>query len=1083
MNLALALALATLIGTHFASRTPNQEDLLASFRDAQGFYAEGAYDQAIDQYESVLRVQSRLLEVEKIAVLVGEDTFPVREASAYQIGNAHSKLYSDFTRFAKDSPNPARKAELQAEADSSFLRGVAAFRQVIDTAANQALKVQAFSRLVNLYFEADRFQNVVETAEEMIAVYPGDPRAVGGYYNRGWAYFEMKMYSPAIEAFEQLLASFPTGYQADRSLFQIGESYQEQGEYLKAIENYLRLAERQNIEGLSEEQLKQMRREKMAGLVDETALELAAKAEIQVGNCYTKLGDFSAGLAAYRRVITLFGTERQLVEEAYLRMADLYQEQGDLEQSLRTYREAIEQSNDRILRGRIQYALAERLFSQGVYGRAVQEYRIYLNGYGDIVASTGFAPGRVRYRIGSAFQQLAQQKLEAQDKGGANQLLEQAIAQYDTLVADAAASYYLDALFNRSLAFQSLGTPDALGRALEGYETVLADERDRGYMQRALIQLGELHFGRGEYARAAQRAQRLLDEFPNSEYLNEAQMRLALSRQSLGDTDGAVAAFLAIPEDSPHFARARLGGGHTLVTQRRFSEAIEVLGAGLARADDKGLRASFNYLIGQSHSSQGTYRKAVFHFSAALDLGVDGNLEEALHFSRGNAAFLAENYDLAVDDFGWVVENVRDADKVRSAKNALSLAYLKQDRGGEAIEVLDDMVARAQSPEEQAEILSRMMELQYERDAYGETVLIARQLLELDFDDSAKPGQPVLLKERAYFVLGDSFLRSGRTDKAAEVFNEALQQYPESAFATDMRLTLGIFYFDGDDLNQAKETFTELLQGGGLESNQEMVVRFYLANAHYSLREFADAQVAFQALIQDYPQARELSDILFGAAESLYQSGKYEEAIGYYERIIAEFPRDTAADNAQYNMGWCLIELKREEEAMEAMRLLLKHYPDSEFAASSQFTLGDYAYNRKAYQEALDAYLAVQTRYPESTVVEQVPRLIAELEEAIAYDFYERGLALMDRAEETKDDQYFVQAIEVFEEVKERYPMTESALGALSNIGVCLEGQGKWQDAVEVYDEVIGLYEAKRATKEAFQFAKSHRDWIVSTRL
>ena len=81
--------------------------------------------------------------------------------------------------------------------------------------------------------------------------------------------------------------------------------------------------------------------------------------------------------------------------------------------------------------------------------------------------------------------------------------------------------------------------------------------------------------------------------------------------------------------------------------------------------------------------------------------------------------------------------------------------------------MLDDMVARAQSPEEQAEILSRMMELQYERDAYKETIRIARQLLELEFDDSAKPGQPVLLKERAYFVLGDSFLRSGRTDKAA----------------------------------------------------------------------------------------------------------------------------------------------------------------------------------------------------------------------------------------------------------------------------------------------------------------------------
>ena len=165
------------------------------------------------------------------------------------------------------------------------------------------------------------------------------------------------------------------------------------------------------------------------------------------------------------------------------------------------------------------------------------------------------------------------------------------------------------------------------------------------------------------------------------------------------------------------------------------------------------------------------------------------------------------------------------------------------------------------------------------------------------------------------------------------------------------------------------------------------------------------------------------------------------------------------------------------------MAELLRRYPESEFAASAQFTLGDYAYNRQAYQEAIDAYNKVRERYADAPVAEQVPRLIAELEESVAYEFYERGLALMDSADVTKEQRYFEEAIEVFEKVMERYPETESALGSLSNLGVCLEGLNKWKDAVEVYDQVIGLYEDKRASREVFQFAKSHRDWIVSTRL
>ena len=42
MNLVLVLALVTILGTQFAARTPNRDDLVASFRDAQAFYAEGA---------------------------------------------------------------------------------------------------------------------------------------------------------------------------------------------------------------------------------------------------------------------------------------------------------------------------------------------------------------------------------------------------------------------------------------------------------------------------------------------------------------------------------------------------------------------------------------------------------------------------------------------------------------------------------------------------------------------------------------------------------------------------------------------------------------------------------------------------------------------------------------------------------------------------------------------------------------------------------------------------------------------------------------------------------------------------------
>ena len=69
------------------------------------------------------------------------------------------------------------------------------------------------------------------------------------------------------------------------------------------------------------------------------------------------------------------------------------------------------------------------------------------------------------------------------------------------------------------------------------------------------------------------------------------------------------------------------------------------------------------------------------------------------------------------------------------------------------------------------------------------------------------------------------------------------------------------------------------------------------------------------------------------------------------------------------------------------------------------------------------------------------------------------------------------------EDVIAEVPGTESEIGALSNMGVCLAELGRWRDAVGAYDRVIGMFEEKRATRDAFQFAKAHRDWIVSARL
>ena len=1085
MTLFLIVTALTLGGTWFASRVPNAEDMVNSFREAQRFYAEGAYDQAIAQYEAVSKIRSRALNSGRIRVAVDQGEFPLQEAADYQIGNSYAKVYEDLAAGAEDEPRGSRRAAIEAKADSAFAAAAGAFQRVIDGSTSEVLKVQAYGRLIDLNFKAGRYPEVIDAARALSAAYPEDPRVVVGYYNTGWALYRMKDYDGAIDAFEELLARFPTGYRADRSLFQIGECYLETGRYDQAIDAYGQLIDRQQIQDLTEVELRRIQREKIAGLVDETALELAAKAQIRIGTCHARLGRHEEGLNAYRQVITLFGSERNLVEEAYLRMADLHQERGDFDGSIRTYREAIDQSAHRTLRARIQYALAESYFSRAMYDDAVREYRVYLDGYGDIALAAGFTRGRVRYRIGSAYQQLAD-SAGGEDGPAVDGWLKRAIAQYDTLCSDEASPYFLDARFNRALAFQSLGTDSTLTLAEEEFGAIVLEAGDDGYVQRALVQLSELHYERGQYDRAVRTSQKLLDAWPGSDYEDKAYMRLALSHQAAGDPEGALPAFLKVPESSPLFARARLGGGHGLLNAGRFSEAARVLAQGLSRVDDDVQRSSFNYLLGQAYGGLGDNSRAVTHFSAALEYPVAAELAQALRFSRGNAAFTMEAYDLAEKDFTWIADHAHDPQRVRSAKDALALIYVRQNRGTEAVRTLADMAAEASSPEERAHLLSRLIDLHYQENDYTQTIALGRRLIDLDFEDELRPGQAYRRREKAYFLMGDALARLDRTAEAAEVFAAALQRYPRSYFATDMRLALGVHHFEEGELERAKEVFVDLFKADS-RPDHRLMAGFYLANTQYSLREFDDARASFDQLLRDYPEARTRPDLLFGLAESHYQLGDFEAAIRHYRGLLAEFPRNAAAHRSLYNTAWCLIELERQDEAMEAFRTLLEEYPQSEFASSAQFTLADDAYNRGHHEEAMRAYRLVQERYPGDPLAAQVPRLLSEITEAVAYEHYEQALALMTSArkaeEETQRKEYFERAISSFEEISARYPGTESELGALSNMGVCLEELGQWREAVAVYDRVIEMYNEQRASKEVFQFVKSHKDWIVTTRL
>ena len=395
----LALLVAIVAGSRFV---PTADEMQASFDHAQKFYASGAYDQAIENYQHIVQSKSRFLHLDEVQVTVGEITAPLQEVAPYQIGNAYFRMGEEALQQATGARSQEEQSRYLTEVRTQFERAAEFFAKTESMSSVPALQALARSRAVACWYKIKEYERTIGEAQILIERYPESKYVIQAMYDIGWAHHDMGDHLHSIETFGALVDRFPSGYRANRALFQIGESYFELERYSEAVPHYQRLVDSQRIGKMSEREILKMKRDKIAGLVDETALDLAAKALIRIGECYEKVEEYDKAGEAFEVVATQFADEPRLVEEAYLRHADMHYNRGDFAATIAVYHRAIAAESDAFGKARIQLLLANRYFETEHFQDAVQEYDYYRDTYATRAAQAGLPVEGVGLQIARA---------------------------------------------------------------------------------------------------------------------------------------------------------------------------------------------------------------------------------------------------------------------------------------------------------------------------------------------------------------------------------------------------------------------------------------------------------------------------------------------------------------------------------------------------------------------------------------------------------------------------------------------------------------------------------------------------------
>lgn len=1043
------IIIVTLTASIIASFVPTPLELQNAFIAGQNFYASGDFKKAIKHYDLIINTKSKFLNEDSVKVeLFGGDLIVgVKTAAYYQKGNALRKLKK------VDEAVENFKVVVDRRFDSPWLSALAQYQ------------------IVDIYYEAGRFDEAIRESKELIDRFPNDERVPRAYYTIGWAFRELKMLDSSIFYFKKLIDKYPKDNLIPHSIYQIAQNYFDRGNYDVALAWFKDVVKRFKPESFKKEEfekieLKAVRERKVFEAVtareaEETPLEIVAKASLRIADCYKMMDDFDEAIKSYKSVISTYSLLPSLIESAYIKMAQYVLEKRGLEEGIAVYKEAIDRNFDKKqLQAKMQYLIARTYQDSLKYDKAANEYDFYTKAYGEVALLIDFPIEDAIYSKVICLYNAKKYK--------------ETISECDSFLVKFPGSTYIpDMLFFKGISH--LAISEYL-KAESSFVEIKMKYKDSPQYVHARVQLGRTLYESGRYDEALNELNSILLGNIAGASKDEIYYYILLIYFDTQRYDSLLNVFAKISPGSNFYLPAFIKVSKSFSIQNKFAEGEQfikdILKVAEATKDSIYFIPEVHFSLADIYIGQGKYKEAIGELGLVID---DPKANEVLklqsHYARGSLYYQLQRYEEAIEDFEFCISSEKFAETlshlVSQINEKLALSYVKVGKIEEGINLISKLIGKTPELKEKVRYTAVLAEAYFEAKDYKNALKFASDVFQNDASDED-------VASKAVYVLANSHRELGEFDKALSVLSKAWERYPGSKFIQEVFFSVGAVYYDMGEYENAIGIFEKFLK---LYSDGESYKNalFFLAYSYFKLGYWDKSANLFRRFVREFPKDEFTVEAYFNVAESFYNMGKYEDAIREYRNVYKLFPNSDLAPMAIYSEGWCYYELQKPELMIDIFKQLVKRYPKNEYAPIALFTVGDYYYNSKDYARAQQAYEEFVSSYPNHDKVNEAKQLIRDLKLINAYAEYQEAMRYFDNKDYRK-------AIEELTKVWQKYPDSDIVVGCRVNIAAAYEQLGGWRTAAKMYEEIIRDYgnSSDDNARAAVLFAREHLEWLKS---
>ena len=213
----------------------------------------------------------------------------------------------------------------------------------------------------------------------------------------------------------------------------------------------------------------------------------------------------------------------------------------------------------------------------------------------------------------------------------------------------------------------------------------------------------------------------------------------------------------------------------------------------------------------------------------------------------------------------------------------------------------------------------------------------------------------------------------GKHQSACALAQRFIEEHPDSAYAPDAWLLLGISRFNLGEIRGASESFARVRKSAAGTPAAEDALYWQGECLLESGKHDASA-AKLKQLLKAHPDNPHAAQAMYALAWAHSGAGRKKEAIGTLGKLLEKHPGFKNADLAAFKIGKWLYDLNRYDEAASALEAFSRNHPRSSYigdafywAAESRFETGNWKKAGADYERAIaastDTELIAYSRY------------------------------------------------------------------------------------------------------------------------